>query len=146
MSDSTSEGILKALFAAVKAAAPSCAEVQRNAALPQRVAGGGALIVRDGDPGEPEVTLSPARWHYQHRAQIDVLVSGVDDAARDAAFDELRRSVAGSISSDRTLGGLCDWVEAEPPAPQEVSETGASPMKVGVIPIVLHYSTDDPLL
>ena len=31
----------------------------------------GLLILRDGDPGDPEVTLSPLRHHSQHRAKIE---------------------------------------------------------------------------
>ena len=69
-----------------------------------------ALVRRDGDPGEPEVTLSPLRYHYQHRAEIEAVVQGTD---LDAAFDTLTASIGAAIAADRTLGGLCDWVEAE---------------------------------
>ncbi|MEF2549226.1 hypothetical protein VQ045_18905 [Aurantimonas sp. E1-2-R+4] len=41
---------------------------QRGDVLPERVPAAGLLILRDGEPGEPEVTLSPLRDHYQHRA------------------------------------------------------------------------------
>ena len=48
--------------------------VLRNEPLPTKVPADGLLILRDGDPGEPEVTLSPTRYHYQHRAEIERLL------------------------------------------------------------------------
>ena len=63
--------------------------------LPERVPSAGLLILRDGEPGEPEVTLSPLRYHYQHRAEIEAVVQG---ATRDAAFDTL---------CARTIGTPC---------------------------------------
>jgi len=145
MADTTAEACLKALLAAVSSAAPAGVTVLRNEVVPSRVDGTGTLIVRDGDPVLLEVSLSPLTWHYEHRAEIDVLVAGGTAAERDAAFDALRQAVSAAILADRSLGGRCDWVEAEAPAPQEVPHDGASPMKVAVIPVVLHYATTDPL-
>src|SRR5690606_18652110 len=81
----------------------------RGEVLPERVPAAGLLILRDGELGELEVTLSPLRYHYQHRAEIEVVVQG---AARDIAFDTLCTSIGAAIGADRTLGGLCVWVEA----------------------------------
>ena len=117
-------------------------EVLRGEVLPERVPAAGLLILRDGDPGEPEVTLSPLMYHYQHRAEIEVVVQG---AARDAAFDTLTASIGTALAADRTLGGLCDWVEAEAPSPVDLPVEGAASLKAAVIQFVLHYSTNDPL-
>ncbi|MCE6949764.1 acyl-CoA transferase [Cereibacter sphaeroides] len=114
----------------------------RGDALPERVPPAGMLILRDGEPGEPEVTLSPLRYHYQHRAEIEAVVQG---AARDTAFDTLCASIGAAIATDRTLGGLCDWIEAEAPRPVDLPVEGAASLKAAVIPVVLHYSTVDPL-
>ena len=67
-------------------------------------------------------------------------------ADRDAVFDNLCASVGAVTASDRTLSGLCDWVEAEAPRPVDLPIEGAASLKAAVIPIVLHYSTADPLL
>lgn len=40
----------------------------RGDVLPERVPAEGVLILRDGEPGEPEVTLSPLAYHFQHSA------------------------------------------------------------------------------
>ena len=114
----------------------------RSDVLPERVPPGGLLILRDGDPGEPEVTLSPLAYHYQHRAEIEAVVQGAD---RDAAFDALCASIGTAIAADRTLGGLCDWVEAKAPRPVDLPIEGAASLKAAVIPVILHYTTADPL-
>ena len=135
----TRENILTALFARLSALP---ATALRGDVLPERVPTAGLLILRDGEPGEPEVTLSPLRYHYQHRAEIEAVVQGV---ARDPAFDALCASVGAIIAADRTLGGLCDWVEAEAPRPVDLPVEGAAALKAAVITIILHYSTGDPL-
>ena len=49
------------------------------------------------------------------------------------------------ISADRTLGGRCDWVEAEAPRPVDLPVEGAASLKAAVIPVILHYTTADPV-
>jgi hypothetical protein len=118
------------------------ATVLRGEVLPERVPAEGLLILRDGEPGEPEVTLSPLAYHYQHRVEIEAVVQGPD---RDADFDTLCASIGLAISADRTLGGLCDWVEAEAPRPVDLPIEGAASLKAAVVPVILHYTTVDPL-
>ena len=119
------------------------APVLRGEVLPERVPAVGLLILRDGNPGEPAFTLSPLRYHYQHRAEVEAVVQ--TGTNRDAAFDALIVGVGSALTADRTLGGLCDWAEAEAPQPLDLAVEGAAGLKAGVIPIVLHYSTSDPL-
>jgi hypothetical protein len=119
------------------------ATVLRGEVLPERVPAAGLMILRDGNPGEPGVTLSPLTWHYQHTAELEVVVQA--NAGRDAAFDHLVAQIAAALSADRTLGGLCDWVEAEAPEPVDLAIEGAISLKAAVIPVVLHYSVGDPL-
>ena len=114
----------------------------RGEVLPERVPPEGLLILRDGDPGDPEVTLSPLTYHYRHRAEIEAVVQG---PPRDAAFDALCAGIGAALAADRTLGGLCDWVEAEAPRPVDLPVEGAASLKAAVIPVILHYTTDDPL-
>ena len=133
------ETILAALHARLLALP---ATALRGDVLPERVPADGLLILRDGEPGEPDVTLSPLRYHYQHRAEVEAVVQGAD---RDVAFDALCTSIGAAIAADRTLSGFCDWVEAEAPRPVDLPVEGAASLKAAVIPVILHYSTDDPL-
>ena len=135
----TRETILAALHARLSALS---ATVLRGEVLPERVPAEGLLILRDGDPGEPEVTLSPLRYHYKHHAEIEAVVQGAD---RDTTFDTLCASIGAVITADRTLGGLCDWVEPSAPEPVDLPVEGAASLKAAVIPVMLHYSTSDPL-
>ena len=117
----------------------------RGATLPERIAPSGLLIMRDGDPGTPEVTLSPLQYHYEHRAEIEVIVQGKTPTARDAAFDVLLAELANVLTANRTLGGLCDWVEAEAPQPVDLPIEGAEGLKAAIVPVILTYTTADPL-
>lgn len=133
------ENILGALFARI-ASLP--AKTLRGEVLPERIPAEGLIILRDGDPGEPDVTLSPLRYHYRHRVEIEAVVQG---AARDITFDALCSALGTAVTGDRTLNSLCDWVEAEAPRPVDLPVEGAASLKAAVIPLVLHYSLADPL-
>ena len=137
----TRETILAALHARLQ---PLAATVLRDEVLPERIPPAGLIILRDGQPGEAEVTLSPLRYHFQHRAELEVIVQGANDRA--TAFDSLMAAIGAALVADRTLGGLCDWVEAEAPASVDLPVDGAVSLKAAVLAVVLHYSTSDPLV
>ena len=136
----TRETILAALHARLQTLAVT---TLRDEVLPERIPATGLIILRDGQPGEPEVTLSPLRYHYQHRAELEVIVQ--TPGSRATAFDMLVASIGTALATDRTLGGLCDWVEAEAPASVDLPTEGAISLKAAVITVVLHYSTSNPL-
>ena len=52
---STAERLLAALDSVLSGAMPPGIKVLRNAILPEKVPGAGVVILRDGDPGPPEV-------------------------------------------------------------------------------------------
>ena len=122
---------------------PLAALVLRDEVLPERIPPAGLIILRDGQPGEPEVTLSPLRYHYQHRAELeDVVQAGT---GRASAFDTLIAAIGTTLEIDRTLGGLCDWVEPEAPASVDLPIEGAAALKAAIVTVVLHYTTNGPL-
>ena len=135
------ETILGALHARLQTLA---APVLRGDVLPERIPATGLIILRDGKPGEPEVTLSPLTYFYEHRAELEVVIQA--GTGRDALFDTLTASIGAALATDRTLGGLCDWVKAEAPEPVDLPIEGAAALKAAVITIVLHYATSDPLI
>ena len=134
------ETILAALYARLQ---PLAALTLRDEVLPERISAAGLIILRDGQPGEPEVTLSPLRYHYQHRAELEVVVQA--GTGRASAFDTLIAAVGMALEADRSLGGLCDWVEPEAPASVDLPVEGAAALKAAVITVVLHYTATGPL-
>jgi hypothetical protein len=117
--------------------------VLRGEVLPERIPPAGLMILRDGSPGEPGVTLSPLTYHFQHRSELEVIVQSATD--RDAVFDALLAQIGAVIAADRTLRGLCDWVEPEAAEPVDLPVEGAASLKAGIVPIILHYATSDAL-
>jgi hypothetical protein len=118
--------------------------VLRGEVLPERIPATGLIILRDGKPGDPEVTLSPLTYFYEHRAELEVVIQA--GTGRDAQFDALTATIGAVLAADRTLGGLCDWVDAEAPEPVDLPIEGAASLKAAVIVIVLHYTTGDTLV
>ena len=136
----TRETVLTALHARLQ---PLAALTLRDDVLPERIPASGVIILRDGQPGEPEVTLSPLRYHYQHRAELEVVVQA--GTGRASAFDTLIAAIGTTLEIDRTLGGLCDWVEPEAPASVDLPIEGAAALKAAIVTVVLHYTTNGPL-
>ena len=119
--------------------------VKRNAALPERIADHAMAILRDGEMGEPEVSLSPLTYHWQHQVVIEIFVADPDANARDARMDGLLSELASLIEADRTLGGVIEYAEIGPPKFDELAPDGSSGIKACLLPIVLHYSSSGPL-
>ena len=136
----TRETVLAALHARLQ---PLAALTLRDEVLPERISAAGLIILRDGQPGEPEVTLSPLRYHYQHRAELEIIVQA--GTGRASAFDDLIAAIGAALEVDRTLEGLCDWIEPEAPASVDLPVEGAAVLMAAVITVVLHYTTTGPL-
>ena len=119
--------------------------VKRNAALPERIADHAMAILRDGEMGEPEVSLSPLTYHWQHQVAIELFVADPDAAARDARMDSLLTDLATLIEADRTLAGVVEYAEIGPPKFDELAPDGTSGIKACLLTMVLHYSSSGPL-
>jgi len=137
------ETILQALLAALETVPGTT--ILREGVLPERVPLGGLVILRDGNPGTPEVMLSPLSYSYEHKAELEVIVQSKTPAARAAAFDTLVQNIGAIIAANRTLGDLCDWVEAMAPKPVDLPVEGGEALKAAIIDITLIYTTTDPL-
>jgi len=136
----TRESVVAALHARLQ---PLAALILRDEVLPERIPAAGLIILRDGQPGEPDVTLSPLHYHFQHRAELEIVVQA--GTGRASAFDDLIAAIGAALEADRTLGGLCDWLEPEAPASVDLPVEGAAALKAAVITVVLHYTTTGPL-
>jgi hypothetical protein len=119
--------------------------ILRNEPLPTKIPTSGLLILRDGDAGEPEITLSPTRYHYAHVAELEVLVQKPKAYERDAALDVLLVALGDVLGTDTTLSGVLDFMSIG--SPEFLTETveGAPAIKAAVVPITLEYVNLNPL-
>jgi hypothetical protein len=142
---SVRETALQALLAALTSLAG--VTVEREAVVPERVPPGGLVILRDGEPGEPEVTLSPLTYHYGHTAQLEVLVQVPGaGSARAVSLDGLLGRIGTVLASDRSLGGAVEWLEWAAPRTEDLALSAGAPIKGASVELFLTYSTPNPLL
>jgi hypothetical protein len=122
------------------------AVVQRNSVLPEKVPDGGLIIVRDGDPGEPEQALGGfGNAYYQHAIEIEVYVEEGGAGARDAAFDALLQQIGVALEADSTLGGLAFGLTYGRPEPAIEAVAGTPATKSATLTLTVDYGTDAPL-
>jgi len=144
MTESTRERVLNALFSWLESTIPSV-PIKRNHALPTKVSPNGMMILRDGQIGEPDIILSPTRYIYRHRAELEVIVQQAEQSDRDLQLDSILVQIGAAIDLDPTLGGLIDYMFIGSPELMEEHLEGAPTLKAAVIPIILEYSTLNPL-
>ncbi len=136
------EQILSALLARLETVPD--ATVRREAPLPETVPAGGLIILRDGDPGAPEVVLSPVTYLWEHQTEIEIILQrGQDDDS--AALDTLLMAVGTALAADRSLGGLAEWLDWGAPKTSSLAIDGAASLRGATVPITIYYSSPDPL-
>ncbi len=142
---SVREAALVALKTVLVAACPG-ADVKRNADVPTDVGPGGLVILRDGDPGEPEVTLSPPSYAYEHRAVVEIVIEG--GPGRGArARSSTPFSAISTWRSPPTRRWAAPWTIASPKAS---TPTCSAPMPAHrsaprAFNVTLLYVTSSPL-
>lgn len=139
---SVREQILAALL--VRLETMPGATVKREAPLPETVSAGGLIILRDGDPGDPEVLLSPVTYLWEHQIEIEVILQrGQDDDC--VALDALLMAVGAALAADRSLGGLAEWLDWGAPKTSGLAIDGAASLRGATVPVTIHYASNDPL-
>jgi hypothetical protein len=122
------------------------AVVERNSVLPEKIPNGGLIILRDGDPGEPEQALGGfGSTYHQHAVEIEVYVEEGDAAARDIAFDDLLQQIGTVLDADPTLGGLAFGLIYGRPETSIEAIAGAPAIKSGTLIVTVDYDTATPL-
>jgi hypothetical protein len=120
--------------------------VERNSVLPEKIPAGGLVILRDGDPGEPEQALGGfGSMYYQHAVEIELYVEEGDAAARDAAFDTLLQQLGIALEADPTLGGLAFGITYGRHEPAIEAVAGATAIKGATLAETVDYETGAPL-
>lgn len=137
------EGILAAIFATLGSA--MTARVRRNEVLPEKVPAAGLVILRDGDPGEPDVTLNPRTEFYSHRVEIEAYMPRDPAGGGEAALDALLGSVGTALRTDPSLGGLAENLTPSAPETGALAFEGAAPILTARLVVTVEYLVSDPL-
>ena len=120
--------------------------VERNSVLPEKIPDGGLIILRDGDPGEPDQALGGfASSYYDHAVEVEVYVEEGDAAARDVAFDELLQQIGAALEGNPTLGDLAFGLTYGRPEASIEAVSGAPAIKSATLTLTVDYESDAPL-
>jgi len=121
-------------------------KVERNTAVPEKVPTGGLIVLRDGDPGEPETALGGfGGIYYSHNIEIEIYIEDGNATARDTAFDALVQAIGTVLEVDPTLGGLAFGMAYGRPEINTEAVAGAPAIKTGVMTVTVEYETTSPL-
>lgn len=139
--------VLKAVKEMIALALPNADVIglDNDDAIPARPTPGGRVIVRSGDPGEPEIDLCPLAYNFEHEIPLELTGWNAPDKSSEEVLDEMMVPIGAAIEQDRTLGGLCTWMEARSPLTDDVFLEGATPADRADLVIVATYATTNPL-
>lgn len=141
--------VMTALAALLKAAAPQCDHhaLADDADRPKRIGPHGTIVLRDGDPGEPEIDLCPPTYHFQHRFPVEISAYASSEPLR-VVLDRMAGWIAAAVQADRTLGGLCNHIDVGALELVDLmggAGPGSATQKGAVFEITADYSTTTPL-
>jgi hypothetical protein len=105
---------LKALFETLPDAV-----VERNSVLPEKIPDGGLIILRDGDPGEPEQALGGS--------------------------GNLLQQIGAALETDLTLSGLAFRSPNGRPEAAIEAIAGAAAIKSATLTVTVDYEAEAPL-
>ena len=119
--------------------------IDNDAVAPARIPPGGRIVVRSGDPGEPEVTLGILTYSYSHRIPLELSGYATQTMSREEVLDVMAVAIGEAVIADRTLGGLVEFLDTETLTTDDLAVADAKPAKEGDAAIVAAYTTLNPL-
>jgi hypothetical protein len=139
--------VLKALKLLTAVAVPKAEVVGLDGeeAAPARVPANGRIIIRTGDPGEPEIDLSPLAYNWSHRIPIEFVAVETPTLTSEEALDDMLVRFGAAIAADRHLGGLCEWLGIAAPGSEDIYTDGAEPPRGAELVLTANYVTDSEL-
>lgn len=111
---------------------------------PRRIDAHGTVWLRDGEPGEPEIDLSPPCYHFTHRIPVEIAGYVSSEPLR-LVLDRMAGKIGAAIAADRFLGGLVDYLDVTALELVNINTTGGQTQKAGMFDIIATYSTNNPL-
>ncbi len=139
--------ILKAikLLAAVSSPQAEVVGLDGEEAPPARVGAGGRIVVRTGEPGEPEIDLSPLAYNWSHRIPIEFVALETVTLTSEEALDAMLVRFGAAIAANRHLGGLCAWLGITAPGSDDIYTEGAGPPRGAELVLTANYVTNSEL-
>ncbi len=129
----------------VRLTANLAATVRRNEVLPEKVPTPGLVILRDGEPGEPDVTLNPRTEFYSHRVELELFFSQPTGGGGEILLDALVDHVHAALATDASLGGLAENLVVTAPETGVFAIEGAAPILTARLTVIVDYLVSDPL-
>jgi hypothetical protein len=132
---------LKMLFQA-----GSAARIERNTVVPERIPNNGLVIIRDGNPGEPDRVIGGfASVYYSHAIEVEIYIQEGSPAQRDIKFDALAQEIGAVLEANPDLQGLVAGLTYGRPETHTQAIDGGAAIKTGTIIIVADYQAETPL-
>jgi hypothetical protein len=138
------EQVIQAVVDLVRAALPKATHY-RNEVKQRTIPANGYVNVDDGDPGDPEVTLNPTTWIYEHELPVEVAANATRTVTAENRLDAMLQAIGAAVAANRTLGGLCDYLQVGAASTEPLTAEGAPVSRLAVVAITAVYGTTDPL-
>jgi hypothetical protein len=137
----TRSSVLDAAEAVVRTAVEAVgAAFYRNPEADPDASHAGIVIMTDGDPGEPDIVLSPLTYVWEHRVAFEIAASG---QYRRRTVEAIIAAFEPAIASDRTLGGTVDdaRISDAPDIKEYDAGPGVEKEYVASLIVTLYYDT-----
>jgi len=122
------------------------AKVERNSDAPEKIPADGLVIIHDGDPGEPDITLGGfSNTFYSHDIEVEIYAQTGDSAQRDARFDLLLKQIDTVLQAKPPLEGMVDGLLYGRPEIVTEAVEGGPAIKTGILIVQADYETTTPL-
>jgi hypothetical protein len=104
----------------------------------------GTIIMRNGDPGQPTVTLSPVHYQWEHEVPLEFAAVGEN---RNSTVDAMLLQLDVFLTGNRNLdGNVIDARVMIAPIIDEVDQAeGAQTIRVAQVMVRLEYDSASPI-
>lgn len=117
-----------------------------NSVYAEQTRDGVLAILREGRPGEPEMTLGGFRsCVYSHEFAVEIYVQHVNPDERERFYADFVERIGLALESDPTLGGLVFGFTYGHAEMTTDPIEGAADLKYGGIDLLIEYETAAPL-
>jgi hypothetical protein len=136
-----------ALKALIAAALPGAEVIGLDGgdAAPARIGPNGRVTVELGNPGTPEIDLSPLTYNYAHQIAATFEAPASDTQTGAEVIVSMLAAVSTAVVANRFLGGAVDFLDATAPDNFDDETDGAVVIRVAPAVFTAIYSTSQPL-